>query len=519
MKSAWYLIRMGFGFLLFCFPAPVWAVDLTDLVSGDYLRMLGDVKTIRSVGRVEIGGMAGSVEMLFKVPDKLYAVYDLGVIKLRQGFDGRTAWVIDQNGQQSEVVGKEKEMIINAAYQAGFSYLFKDRMQGDVAYYKDTIVDSQKYYIFSALPAGGDTLGLFVNAVSGRVEIVRARLDELDIYDFYSDFRPVDGLEMPFACKTNSAVPQFNALTEFTEIEINVPMDDDIFAMAVSDKKDYVIAGGLDSAVVPFQYLNGHIILKGAVDGNEEADFILDSGAGANVIDKTYAKKIGLNFEAGLPAKGVAGYETVGIGRLDSLRVGDIVLYEQAVAVVDLAGIGVRTEGILGGILGYDLLSRFPCKIDYSGERLVLYRPEKFSPPDSELAVNFETFMKVPYIEAEYDGIKADFIIDLGNPFGLILHDSFVSKYNLDSTFADIKEIKEQLGGVGGSSRVYAAVGGLLKIGKVEIKKPPLMVTDSKEGFAGSVEFGGNIGNLMLQEFTIILDYNNKRLYFLPSGR
>ena len=50
----------------------------------------------------------------------------------------------------------------------------------------------------------------------------------------------------------------------------------------------------------------------------------------------------------------------------------------------------------------------------------------------------------------------------------------------------------------------------------VEIEKPPLMLTEAEHGVVESSEADGNIGNLMLQKFTILMDYVRKKIYILP---
>jgi len=168
------------------------------------------------------------------------------------------------------------------------------------------------------------------------------------------------------------------------------------------------------------------------------------------------------------------------------------------------------------GVIGYDFISNFPLKIDYSNKDLIFYNPSSFIPPDSDLSVDFEFFMKIPAIKADYAGQAGKFIVDLGNSSGLILHGPFVNKYNLKETFSDIEEMKGGITGVGGTSETYAAIGGEFLLGPVKIESTPLMVAQSETGLVESTVIDGNIGNLLLEKFTIILDYLNKKIYILP---
>ena len=104
----------------------------------------------------------------------------------------------------------------------------------------------------------------------------------------------------------------------------------------------------------------------------------------------------------GLPAKGVAGYETVAFARVDSLLVDRLKLGGGLVAIVDLKSLSLRLPGEIGGLIGYDLLSKLPFKISYETKEIIFYHPDRFKPPDPALAVDFELMMKVPLIKAIY---------------------------------------------------------------------------------------------------------------------
>jgi hypothetical protein len=98
----------------------------------------------------------------------------------------------------------------------------------------------------------------------------------------------------------------------------------------------------------------------------------------------------------------------------------------------------------------------------------------------------------------------------------LILHKSFVEKHNLKETFSDIKDMDGHIGGIGGSSEAYAATGADLLIGRADIKSPPVMVVESGRGITESTTVDGNLGNQLLSRFTILMDYETKKLYILP---
>jgi hypothetical protein len=91
-----------------------------------------------------------------------------------------------------------------------------------------------------------------------------------------------------------------------------------------------------------------------------------------------------------------------------------------------------------------------------------------------------------------------------------------VDEHNLTETFTDIKDMSAGISGVGGYSNVYAATGSDFKMGAMETETLPLMVAEAEGGIVESRKIDGNIGNLFLRDFSILMDYGRKKLYILP---
>ncbi len=499
--------------------ADVNATDINDLISKEDADKIEAITSTRAVGKIQMGGMTGEVEIQFAAPDKIRMSTDFGFLKMSQAYDGNTAWLNDQNNQIMELTGGEKRSLVNAAYLTGMSYCLPDRMKADIEYQRDTIIGDSDYSIFTASPAAGDTLLLYFSNKHRHLEIVGEKLDEIMIYTYMSDFRLIDDLEMPFTYDSRASAPEFNSTIKLSRIETNVPIDDTVFSMNDKLETDLYYPDDVDSVVVPFYYYNDHIFIEVSVNGNKKVYFILDSGAGANVLDSNYAVHLGLERLGGIPAKGIAGYESVAFAKIDSLSIGHLRLGGGLAAVVNLKSLSMRLPGELGGLIGYDLLSKLPFKIRYETHELLFYRPDRFSPPDSIYAIDFELMLKAPLISAVYGDISGKFLIDLGNPFGLMLHRAFVEKYNLKETFSDIKEMGGKVGGIGGKSEAYAATGANLLIGTAEIEHPPVMVVEAGRGFTESSTVDGNIGNQLLRNFSILMDYSKKKIYILPPEK
>jgi hypothetical protein len=127
--------------------------------------------------------------------------------------------------------------------------------------------------------------------------------------------------------------------------------------------------------------------------------------------------------------------------------------------------------------------------------------------------------MLVPTVRGELNGIPGDFIVDLGNAFGLIIHQRFAQVNELEKKLDDIRDDLRAFGGIGGSLSGKTAFAATFKVGDILIQSLRVILPDSSAGLAGSQELAGNIGNLILENFNLLFDYKNSRLIFYDADR
>ena len=185
---------------------------------------------------------------------------------------------------------------------------------------------------------------------------------------------------------------------------------------------------------------------------------------------------------------------------------------------MDLDGIGTPSAGeVFGGVLGYDFLSRFPMLIDYDNLTITVYNPDNFEMPEGGKTVPFELFMQIPVIDARLVGIPGKFVVDLGNAFGLVLHDNFVKKNDLENKLDNVKQIDDKFGGIGGLLTGKTAFAALFEFGEIRISALKVILAEGGTGISGSEDLAGNIGNLILQNFKVLFDYSRQELTFYET--
>ena len=202
-------------------------------------------------GTYEGGGGAGetvTVEVLQEAPNKRWMSLTGQPESFTEGTDGTDFWNQDSKGQVRDVQGTQFTELQRAAditwlldVRKNFSQL---RAVGT-----DQIGDHKVYLVIGVPAGGGPRERLLFDADSGLllryVFVAPSPIGNNPIQADFSDYRDAGGgLKLPFTVRTATADA---ALTvRFTQIQLNVPVDDNKFAKPAS-----VSAPAPDSATPP----------------------------------------------------------------------------------------------------------------------------------------------------------------------------------------------------------------------------------------------------------------------------
>jgi hypothetical protein len=176
-------------------------------------------------------GITLGYEVYQTAPDRIYAVLNTpkqGVIE--RGFDGQTAWEKSNRGLR-DLEGVE------LFYLKRYPDLFKDiKLQGQftrLSFGGKDKIDGKDVYVLRGLGVDGKGERLFFDAETGLLlrritstpTIVGIIPEQVD----YEDYREVGGLKLPFTLRTTSIDSFYNSTRTFTEIKLNVPVDETKF--------------------------------------------------------------------------------------------------------------------------------------------------------------------------------------------------------------------------------------------------------------------------------------------------
>ena len=215
---------------------------------------------------------------------------------------------------------------------------------------------------------------------------------------------------------------------------------------------------------------------------------------------------------------GISGFEKIALLKFDSLQVGDYILPSLIGGSMDLSNLfpGLTQDSTFGGLLGYDFLNRFPIEIDFLNDQLTIYNPDSLTIDSPAVVIPFSLTMKIPTIEGSLNGIPGNYIIDLGNPYGIILNHPFVQSTSLDTTLTDLQNNSNIVGGIGGILDGRNGLAESFIFGGIHLENLRVLLPEKSAGLTGMSQLAGNIGTMILRQFRLILDYPNSQLILYP---
>ncbi len=138
-----------------------------------------------------------------------------------------------------------------------------------------------------------------------------------------------------------------------------------------------VQAAPISIAEFPFQFREGLLWIEVSVPQSDKPlHFLLDTGAGASIINLSTAKRLGMNLGHKIVVRGVnttlPGYWQ----KLLFVNAGVVALPSNYVAV-DLGRLSSSCEQTVDGLIGADFFCDHVVQIDFAAQKIRLLKPEK----------------------------------------------------------------------------------------------------------------------------------------------
>ena len=254
------------------------------------------------------------------------------------------------------------------------------------------------------------------------------------------------------------------------------------------------------------------ILLPVQVNGDGPFEFILDTGAGTSLLSSDLAKKLKIKIISTKEGQSAGGKISVSLAKVDSLAVGQAMLDDVDVGIVDLTHIGNTIGTKIDGDVGYNFLKHFRITIDYHDCEIRLDEPRRIQrlgrSSKAEVPMRLASLAKpLLLVDVHANGHGPfQFAIDTGT-----------------STTAIAPELAQQLGlkssPVGplttGGAQVNVTAGTLesFKVGRAGVDDLVVVVADFFGTLSQAVgaKLDGIVGYNFLRNFRVVMDYPSEK--------
>jgi hypothetical protein len=520
-------------------PARAWISPEAQLIVDRYVQATGGAAalaadtTLHIKGRVSAMDQKGSFEQWAALPDRIVTRVSLGTVRMRTGFDGTSGWRTDLASKKVTILdGKELEQTRSDAYFATEMWARPGQGGGRVSSYKN----GEEFRSIEVTPPVGSPRRLWFSTSNGLLRRMTVRIDQREADSWMSDYRRIGGRLRAMkeeAADSDQAIvwdahDESPTPDHFTvdSLWVNETIEPSLFASPGSRGQSVAWLKTKGIARIPFRYGTRHVWIKVLVNGFTHADFLLDTGAGMTMIDRSYAEKLGIVPDEAFAVEGMGGADAGSLAKLSSLRIGSaatdgVAMQDLKVGLVDF---GEDVEAVMwrhmAGLIGYDVLERFVVEIDYDNQVVTLRDPKTFAYEGGGQPVDMRLAGGIPLVSVELGrGCAGDFLVDVGSSFGLTLHGSLVRSCRLFDNILGHKQVEVNGGGVGASYVSWLSRLDHVRIGPYEWEQPIAGLSLRTSGMVGSKDYGGNIGNVVLERFKVTFDYEHRKLYLEPGRR
>jgi len=192
------------------------------------LDKVSSLKTIKITGNMSIMGMQMPMTMWMKNPNKIKTVTSMNGQEMIQVYDGVKGYTVNpMAGSTSpvEMTAEEiKQIIRTNMFQ---NYMAEYLKNGQLSLAGDENVNNKPAHKLKATIEGGTVVNLFIDKSSYLMVKISTNSSGMTIDAFPSDYKETNGFLIPMKTSTTAQGMQF--VMNFTNVEVDIPVDDSVF--------------------------------------------------------------------------------------------------------------------------------------------------------------------------------------------------------------------------------------------------------------------------------------------------
>lgn len=455
-----------------------------------------------------LAGLSGTTESWWvREPFMGLSITEAGPIRQEMLILGDSVWTVDRNGHLSPGGSEARSELELSRMTVFYDYLLDPGM---VLVGADTVIDSVA--VVPLRLEGGQEVVIYCRTDTWLPYLMTATAMGLEIRSYPEDYRRIQGIATPMS--TRSLVPavgqQISSTNLLTEYDPAVP--ESLFVLSAGAADWELPRQGVPT---PFTLDLEHLFLRGEVEGRA-ATILLDSGAGATVLDSSLAASLGLETSGDLPARGIGGTERFSFATVGEYAAAGAVVRGQRLAVLPLSETFLSSTGHrIDLILGYDFLSRFVTEIDYGAGTIALFSPDSFDAASHPgVVLPAEKSMSLLSVEAMLeDSIAVRLLLDTGAGGNIHLTSAFFEAH--PAFLAGRPVFRTTATGVGGEEEMTGFRMSSITLGGYTV---PAGLCSSFGGMDVFDAYDGILGTGVLCRFVVGLDYAGSRVFLEPSS-
>ncbi len=283
------------------------------------------------------------------------------------------------------------------------------------------------------------------------------------------------------------------------------------------------------SITIRFKSASNLIIIPITINESDTLNFILDTGVRHPIITELpFVNKLNLNYLMPVQIQGIGEGEGLTAYRSanNNIKLDNMTAWNQEVQMV--IDENFQISHMLGlpvhGLIGFNLFKDYIVKINYSAEKLTLYRPEHFKYRDRKkdiiMPLHLEgnkPFVRTSIVTDEMQEVPVKLLVDTGASDALWLSENSDERIDLPQVHI------ETFLGKGLSGDLYGVKGRIdgIWVGPLVLPKPIVAFPNSEiiDQLITSNDRNGTLGAEILRRFIVTLDYRNNRLTLRPTNK
>lgn len=289
--------------------------------------------------------------------------------------------------------------------------------------------------------------------------------------------------------------------------------DEALFTPRLGRGEDARFRPDVPAALEVKRVSSGHLLVHPRVDGQDVGWFIFDTGAGTNCLSLAAAEALELEPFGAIGARGIGGTVKSSFFRAGKLTLGPLELDAPILLGLDLAFLEQHFGVEVGGILGYELLSRCVAELDFATASIALHDPATYVLPEGghwEVAL---LYARHPHVLGAFEGHEGWFKIDTGAADDtLTLHYQVVADLEL---LTGRETRAAQTGGVGGNVKTRTGTLASFRLGALDFGAIEAGFSLEDTGAFSDDYVFGNVGGKLFEPYRLVFDYPGGRLGFV----